>query len=462
MSLNKIPEVLFKEQQSICCFTVKDITSLPEINAKAYQMYHAKSGAHLLYLHTEDKENLFSVAFKTPPHDDTGLPHILEHTVLCGSKKYPVKDPFVELLKTSLATFLNAMTYPDKTVYPCASMNEADFHNLVNVYCDAVFFPLITEKHFKQEGHHYDFSEPGNIESSLSIKGVVYNEMKGVYSDLNGIISKEEAKSLFPNNAYGKDSGGDPDAISSLKYNDFVNFHDTYYHPSNAYFFIYGGFDITKTLEILNKNYLSKFKKIPISSDIKQEPKWKSSIKKIIPYPFSENDDSEKKAAVTVNFLANNLTDTISSLSMSVLENYMLDNSSSPLRKALIDSKLGEALTSSGYADYQRDTYFTAGLKGTKQKNTDQILKLIIDTCNKIIKEGIDKEKLESSFHKIEFHAKEIQSSYPLVLMDRIYNYWLYGADPLCLLKLNDHLKKLREVCKNDSRYFEKIIENIK
>jgi presequence protease len=459
MSLNKMPEVLFTQQQSICGFSVDNISSLPEINAKAYQMYHAKSGAHLLYLHTEDKENLFSVAFKTPPYDDTGLPHILEHTVLCGSKKYPVKDPFVELLKTSLATFLNAMTYPDKTVYPCASMNEADFHNLVNVYCDAVFFPLITEEQFKQEGHHFDFFESGNTKSPLTVKGVVYNEMKGVYSDLNGIISKEEAKSLFPNNAYGKDSGGDPNAIPSLQYNDFVRFHDTYYHPSNAYFFIYGNFDITKTLEILNKNYLAKFNKIQVNSNIKLEAKQNSPVQKTISYPLSKNEDPEKKSAVTVNFSTNNLTDTISSLSMSILENYMLDNASSPLRKALVDSKLGEALTSSGYADYQRDTYFTVGLKGTDPKAKDNITKLTIDTCKKIIENGIDKNKLESSFHKIEFHTKEIQSSYPLILMDRIFNYWLYDADPLCLLKLNSHLKTLREINTKDPRHFEKILE---
>ena len=234
------------------------------------------------------------------------------------------------------------------------------------------FFPLLTEKHFKQEGHHYDFTESKNTESPLTIKGVVYNEMKGVYSDLNGIISKEEAKSLFPGNAYGKDSGGDPDVISSLNYKDFVEFHDTYYHPSNAYFFVYGNFDITKTLKILDENYLSKYNKIQIDSDIKEEPKWNSPIEKTISYPLSENDDPEKTAAVTVNFLTNNLTDTINTLSMSVLENYMLDNSSSPLRKALVDSKLGEALTSSGYADYQRDTFFTAGLKGIEKKRCGQ------------------------------------------------------------------------------------------
>ena len=321
------------------------------------------------------------------------------------------------------------------------------------------FFPAVTESHFKQEGHHFDFTEPGNTKSSLCIKGIVYNEMKGVYSDLNGIINKEEAKSLFPVNAYGKDSGGCPDSIPTLTYEKFVDFHKTYYHPSNAYFFVYGGFDIKNTLKIIHEGYLSKFEKISVDSEIEDEPKWDKPIKKTIYYPISKNESTNRKTAVTINFQTNKLTDTIESLSMSVLENYLLDNPSSPLRKALIDSKLGEALTSSGYADYQRDTYFTVGLKGTEEKNTDRIVQLIFDTFRKIVKEGINKNKLESSFHRIEFHSKEILSSYPVILMDRVYNYWLYGADPLCLLKLNSYLDKLKEIYGKDPCYFERMIE---
>ena len=454
-----MPELLFTDGQHTNGFEINKITELSEIKSIAYSMVHKKSGARLIYLNANDKENLFSAAFKTPPFDDTGLPHILEHTVLCGSKKYPVKDPFVELLKSSLATFLNAMTYPDKTVYPCASMNEEDFHNILRIYCDAVFFPNITEEHFKQEGHHLEFSDFDNIDSDLTIKGVVYNEMKGVYSDLNGIIDREESKSLLPDNAYGKDSGGNPDDIPKLTYENFIEFHSKYYHPSNAYIFVYGSFDIDKILKIINDEYLTKFEKINLDTSIGAQKKFEKPVYKTIPYPISESEDSKNQAAVTINFLTNEVTDTITTLAMSLLEVYLLDNSSSPLRKTLIDSKLGEALTSSGYADYQRDTFFTVGLRNIDPVNINKIIELVKDTCQNIVNKGIDKSKIESAFHRLIFNSKEIQSSYPLVLMDRIYNYWLYDKDPVTLLKINHYLDELKKLYQADERFFEKIIE---
>ena len=430
---------------------------LNEINALAYKMHHIKSGAHLIYLETDDQENLFSVAFKTPPTDDTGLPHILEHTVLTGSENFQLKDPFVQLLKTSVATFLNAMTYPDKTVYPCASMNEQDFFNIMRVYCDAVFFPLITEEHFQQEGFHYEFDE--NNPERLTVKGVVYNEMKGVYSDLNGIISREEAKSIFPDNAYGKDSGGDPEYITSLTYNDFKNFHEKYYHPSNAYFFIYGNFDINKTLHFLNNEYLSKFSKIKVDTDISEQSDFAEPYYKCIHYPITNNESKKNKTAVTVNFKTNSLTNTLETFALSIIENYLLGNASSPLRKALIDSKLGESLTSSGYGDYQRDTYFTIGLKGCKKHSEEKIRNIISDVCEQEIKNGFDKEKLEAAFHKQEFSAKEITNSYPITLMDRVFNYWIYDADPFALLNLNKHIETLKAKYSNEPGYFENILK---
>jgi presequence protease len=440
-------------------FIIEESLELKNINSTAYKMCHKKSGARLIYLNTDDKENLFSVAFKTPPTDDTGLPHILEHTVLAGSKRYPLKDPFVELLKTSVATFLNAMTYPDKTVYPCASMNEQDFYNIMRVYCDAVFFPLITKEHFQQEGYHYEFSELDDPKSDLTIKGVVYNEMKGVYSDLNGIIGKEEAKSIFPDNAYGKDSGGDPDFISTLTYEDFKNFHKLYYHPSNAYIFVYGNFPIGNTLKILDEEYLSKFEKITVNTEIKKQANFSAPNEKIINYPIPANEEKKQKTAITINFKTNDLTDTLETLAMTVIEHYMLGNAASPLRKALVDSKLGESLTSSGYGDYQRDTYFTIGLKGTKKKRKEQILELVFNVCKNEIENGFDKDKLTAAFHKQEFSAKEITNSYPITIMDRIYNYWLYGADPYTLLNLNSHIETLKNKYKSEPKYFEKILE---
>ncbi len=452
-------QFLFSEQEICSGFSINKITPLKDIRSTAYEMIHTQSGARLLYLHNSDEENLFSVAFKTPPYDDTGLPHILEHSVLCGSKRYPVKDPFVELLKTSLATFLNAMTYPDKTVYPCASMNEEDFHNIVRVYCDAVFFPLLTKSHFKQEGHRFAISgQPGSKDCTLSVQGVVYNEMKGVYSDLDGIIGKEESKSILPDNCYGKDSGGDPLEIPSLTYKKFKAFHSKYYHPSNSYIIIYGSFDIKKTLEILDSEYLSKFNVRKVNPIIKKQKRWTAPVCKTIRYPLESGENTKKKAAVTINFLANSLNDTLTSLAMSVLELYLLDNSSSPLRKALMDSQYGEALTGSGYADFQRDTFFTIGLKNIDEKNVDKIVELVLSVCKKEADQGLDQNRLDCVFNRLTLDAMEIQSSYPLVLMDRIYDYWIYDSDPLCMMQLNQHIEKLKKLVKSKSGFFENLL----
>lgn len=442
-------------------FTITAVTELPQIRSTAVQCRHDKSGAQLIHLLADDKENLFSIAFRTPPPDSTGLPHILEHTVLCGSEKYPVKDPFVELLKTSLATFLNAMTYPDKTVYPVASMNRNDFFNLMGVYCDATLKPLITEKHFKQEGHHFEFSEAGNPESELTIKGIVYNEMKGAYSDLDGIISREIMCSLCPDNAYGFDSGGNPEVIPELTYEKFVEFHKTYYHPANSFIFLYGDIPTEEHLAFLDREYLGSYEQISISTGIDKQPRWSEPQKETVSYPVGSDDTIAGKTAVTLTWLTNDLTDVISSLSMEVLDFYLLGNAASPLRKALIDSKLGEELTDSGYCGFQRDTFFTAGLKGTEPGKADEIEKLIIDTCRRCVDDGLDADKLASAFHRLELHAREIQSAYPLRLMDRVYNTWIYDADPLYLLSLSTHLESLRKQYESTPQFFEKQLREL-
>lgn len=425
-------------------FTVEGVTELPDIRSTALRLQHNKSGARALHLHNADTENLLALAFRTPPPDHTGLPHILEHTVLCGSKQFPVKDPFVELLKTSLATFLNAMTYSDKTVYPCASMVERDFFNLAGVYCDAVFQPLITEKHFKQEGHHFDFAEAGNPASDLIIKGIVFNEMKGAYSDLDGIIHRDMGTQLCPDNAYGFDSGGNPEYIPNLTYEKFVNFHHTYYHPSNSFIFIFGNIPTEKHLEFLNER-LCGFDRIEIDTSIAQQPRWREPRHTSLTYPVGMEDETAGKTAVVMTFLTNDVTDALSALSMNVLDYYLVGNAASPLRKALEDSKLGEALTSSGYLDWQRDTLFTIGLKGSEKERADEIVKLVHATCSKVVEDGLDKEKVEAAFHSLELSFREIKGMYPLDMMDRVYNSWIYDADPLYHLRLNEHLAELRK-----------------
>lgn len=447
-------------QQKLHGFIITKISEVLDGRAWAIQALHEKTGAQLLHLYAEDAENLFAIALATPPTDDTGLPHILEHTVLCGSQKYPVKDPFVELLKTSMATFLNAMTYPDRTIYPCASMNERDYFNLMSVYCDAVFRPLLLENHFRQEGHHFDFAAPENRESDLLIKGIVYNEMKGAYSDLDGVLSRDETKFLFPDNAYGRDSGGDPLAIPQLTYQQFKNFHQRYYHPSNAKIFMYGNVETAQQLEFLDREYLSQYARENIDTKINAQPKWNTPRQQTITYPATERENSATDSAVTVTWFTGEITDTLRSLSLNVLDEYLLANSASPLRKALIDSHLGGELTSSGYIDSQRDTFFSVGLKAANAENAPKIEQLILDVCRHECAVGLDAQKIASVFMQFEMSALEIKSAYPLRLMDLVYRVWTCGGDPLLSLQLREQLAQLRQLSATTPRFFEDILQS--
>ncbi len=441
-------------------FEVEAVTPLPDLRATATRLHHRKSGARLLHLAAADPENLFAVAFRTPPPDDTGLPHILEHTVLCGSRRYPVKDPFVELLKTSLATFLNAMTYPDRTVYPCASMNARDFGNLIGVYCDAVFHPRITEEHFRQEGHHLDLAEPGNPESPLTVKGIVYNEMKGAYSTLDGVIYRTAA-GLFPDNAYGRDSGGSPDAIPSLTYEQFRAFHARYYHPSNAFFFLYGDTPLAPHLEFLDREVLSGFDRIEIDTAIAPQSRWTAPRRVTVPYPAAEGETPARKSAFAMEWFTNPLTDPETSLAMGVLGEVLLAHEGSPLRRALMESRLGEDLVAEGYSTYRRDTSFGVGLRGIDVAKAGEVEALILSTLRGLADRGIDREALASAFHQFELAALDIPSSFPLVLMDRVFNMWLYDEDPLTMLHIRHHLAALRTRSEAEPGYFEGLLRRL-
>ncbi len=434
-------------------FTVIRIAPLAAMDMTAIELRHEKSGARMLHLAAADRENLFSIAFRTPPPDDTGLPHILEHSVLCGSKRFPVKDPFVELLKTSLATFLNAFTYPDRTVYPCSSMNPKDFHNLVRVYCDAVFFPILSEDHFRQEGHHLEFDADGK----LMVKGVVYNEMRGVYSDPDGILDRRVQARLFASNAYGRDFGGDPKAIPGLTYAQYLDFHKTYYHPSNAWIFTYGDVDPAATLAILDREFLSGFDAMPLDSGIKPLVRWDAPQQATHAYPLDDDASEQSRTDIALAFAANDRRDVLENLAMKVIDMYLLDNAASPLRKALIDSKLGEELGSSGHADYQRDTFFVVTLKGSEADRADAVEELVLKTAEEECRRGFDAEKVESALHFLELSSREIRPQYPLHLLDRVFAAWLYDSDPLEQVDISGHLDALRAALGRDPRFLEDI-----
>lgn len=439
-------------------FLIERVTPMPELRATLVQAVHEDSGARLLHMHTQDDENLMAIGFRTPPPNSTGLPHILEHTVLCGSRKYPVKDPFVELLKTSLATFLNAMTYPDRTVYPCASMNRKDFYNAASVYLDAVFHPMITEMHFKQEGHHLGFQKKGDASSPLKISGIVYNEMKGVYSSLDGVMWRA-TEGLYPDNAYGFDSGGDPEVIPELTYEQFRNFHRTFYHPSNAFFFFYGDIPTRDHLAFLQEQELKNYGRLEIETGISLQPRWTSPRNVTVPYPAAAEDKAGEKSAFLMAWLTNPLTDPVETFALGILSQYLLGHDGSPLHKALMDSGLGGEVAMSGYVPYRSEAMFGVGMKETSPDRSQKIEALALQTLRDIAARGLEPDRLESCFHQFEIQLRAMPQNYPLSLMDRVYNAWMYGADPLLLLRAREHMEELKRRAGQNPRFFEEILE---
>ena len=430
---------------------------LTELKTKAYLYIHNKTKAEILSLVNDDENKVFGITFRTPPGDSTGLPHILEHSVLCGSRKYPVKEPFVELMKSSLQTFLNAMTFPDKTCYPVASQNIQDFYNLVDVYLDAVFFPRLTPYIFMQEGWRYDLNKP---EGPLGIKGVVFSEMKGSYSSPDSLLYDYTMRSLFPDNTYFFDSGGDPKKIPGLTFDKFKEFHERYYHPSNSKIFFYGNDDPEKRLDIINE-YLNNFERLDIDSSVTSQKPFKKPVRIIRSFD-SGGDGSDKKARFTLNWLFPRSNDPVFVFSMYLLEFILLGMPGSPLRKALIESGLGEDLAGVGLETDLLQMYFSTGLKGINPENMDQAQNLIIQTLRNLVIRGIDKKDIEAAINSMEFLFRENNTgSYPrgLMIMLRALNFWLYDEDPLALVAFEDPLNVIKNALKKDEHYFEKLIE---
>lgn len=416
---------------------------IEELNTLAKLYIHTPTDAEFLSLTNDDENKCFGVAFKTPPNDSTGVAHILEHTVLCGSKKYPVKDPFVQLLKGSLQTFLNAFTYPDKTCYPVASQNLKDFYNLTDVYLDSVFFPLITEDFFKQEGWHYHLQ---NISEPLEYKGVVYNEMKGVYSSADSVLMETSQQSLFPDTTYGLDSGGKPEKIPELTYQKFKKFHETYYHPSNARFVFYGDDPESTRFDILEE-YLKLFSKIKPTSDIKIQPAFISPVR--ISKPFSVSDSEKNpKPMFTMNWALPSSTNIDYIFLFSIIDYILLGSPASPLRKALIESGLGEDITGGGLETHLQQMFFSVGLKGISQSDLEKAETLILKTLEDLVNNTIDKNDIEAAINTFEFDLRENNTGgFPrgLSLWLKALNGWNYGADPISLIAFEEPLNKLKK-----------------
>jgi Zn-dependent M16 (insulinase) family peptidase len=406
---------------------------IPELNTRARLFRHAKTGAELLSLENDDENKVFGITFRTPPSDSTGVAHILEHAVLGGSRKYPVKEPFVELIKGSLQTFVNAFTYPDKTCYPVASTNLQDFYNLIDVYLDAVLYPRISPETLQQEGWHYELSPE---DRQLTYKGVVFNEMKGVYSSPDSVLHEQSMQSLFPDNTYGVDSGGNPRHIPDLTYEQFKGFHTTLYHPSNSRTFFYGDDPPEERLRILNE-YLADFEPIEVDSAVALQSRFAGPKRVVHGFVATQDDDAPNKGMVTINWMLDEIVDIETDLGLGILSYILLGTSASPLRKALIDSGLGEDTVGGGVNDQLRQQTFSTGLKGIDPETADDVEALVLNTLGALAKDGIDPQTVEAALNTVEFNLRENNTgSFPrgIALMVRSLGAWLYERDPLAPL----------------------------
>lgn len=439
-------------------FRLKNISGIEEISANTYEFEHVKTGARLLYAAADDDNKVFYIAFRTPPKDDTGVAHIVEHSTLCGSRKYPLKEPFVELLKGSLNTFLNAITYPDKTVYPVASRNAKDFRNLEDVYLDAVFYPamLDTPEILMQEGHHFEIENP---DAPLTYSGVVYSEMKGALSAPEDILGRKSMHELFPDNCYGFESGGDPEAIPNLTHKDFVEFHQKFYHPSNSYIYLYGDVDIDEQLEYLDREYLSKFERIEVDSEIKLQPKFAEMKRVNDVYPIGEEETADAKTFLSLNFLVGDILDSKNILGLEILNHALFTTPAAPLRKAIVDSNLGKDVDA-GIEEDLRQPAFNITLSGSEVDRADKFYELVIAEMKRLVAQGIDKTLLQASINLFEFRLRE--ADFGLMPKGLIYGLnclktWLYGGDPAVYFRYEESLKFVKDGL--NSGYFENLLQ---
>lgn len=433
--------------------------TLKDLQTEGYLLRHKKSGARVLLMENDDDNKVFSIGFRTPPEDSTGLPHILEHSVLCGSKNFPVKDPFVELVKGSLNTFLNAMTFPDKTVYPIASCNEKDFQNLMHVYMDAVFYPNIY-KHdeiFRQEGWSYALE---NEEGPLTYNGVVYNEMKGAFSSPESVLERVILNSLFPDNAYAYESGGDPEVIPELTYEQFLDFHRRYYHPSNSYVYLYGNMDMEEKLNWLDKEYLSEFDTMEIDSAIREQKAFDAMKDIEMEYSISSNEPEEDNTYLSYNKVIGNSLDKELYQAFQILDYALLSAPGAPLKKVLLDAGIGKDIMGS-YDNGIYQPIFSIIAKNANVEQKEAFVKTIEETLTDLVKNGINKKALEAGINYHEFRYREADfGNYPKGLMYglQIFDSWLYDDEkPFLHVEATETFEFLKK--KVNEGYFEELIQ---
>ena len=440
-------------------YEILDEHRVEDVQSDGFILKHKKSGARIAILSNNDDNKVFYIGFRTPPEDETGVPHIIEHTTLCGSKKFPVKDPFIELAKGSLNTFLNAMTYPDKTVYPVASCNDQDFKNLMDVYLDAVFNPNITkyEEIFKQEGWHYELT---GKDDELKINGVVYNEMKGAYSSPDEVLSSQIYRSLFPDNTYSKDSGGNPEYIPKLTYEAYLDFYHKYYHPSNSYIYLYGDMDVVERLEWLDKEYLSLYDYKKVNSEINKQPAF-DEIKNVeAQYSITMDDSQENKTYLSYNRVVGDTLDEMLYQAFDVLDYALVSSPGAPVKQALIDAGIGDDVYGSYDAGILQPV-FSFVAKNANASQADEFESIIENTLKEVVKTGINKEALLAGINSSEFKFREADfGQFPKGLLFGLncLDIWLFDdMKPFIHLECLGTFAKLRKAV--DTDYFEKLIQ---
>ena len=432
---------------------------LKGIKAKGCLLRHKKSGARILLVENDDDNKVFSIGFRTPPQDSTGVPHIMEHSVLCGSRNFPAKDPFVELVKGSLNTFLNAMTYPDKTVYPVASCNDKDFQNLMHVYMDAVLYPNIYkhEEIFRQEGWSYQLD---SVDDKLKYNGVVYNEMKGAFSSPEGVLDRVVLNTLFPDTSYANESGGDPEVIPELTYEQFLDFHRKYYHPSNSYIYLYGDMDMEEKLDWLDKEYLSKFDFVSVDSEIKYQDPFDKIVEKEIPYSIASDESEEDNTYLSYNKVIGTSLDKELYLAFQILDYALLSAPGAPLKKALTDAGIGKDIMGS-YDNGIYQPIFSIVSKNANQEQKNAFIQMIEDVLRECVDRGIDKKALEAGINYHEFRYREADfGNYPKGLMYglQMMDSWLYDDEkPFIHIEALDTFEFLKKQI--GTGYYEELIQ---
>ena len=440
-------------------YEVQKEEDLKGIKAKGYLLRHRKSGARVVYIENDDNNKVFSIGFRTPPSDSTGVPHIMEHSVLCGSRNFPAKDPFVELVKGSLNTFLNAMTYPDKTVYPVASCNDQDFQNLMHVYMDAVFYPNIYEHEeiFRQEGWSYQLD---SAEDKLKYNGVVYNEMKGAFSSPEGVLDRVILNTLFPDTSYANESGGDPEVIPELTYEQFLDFHRKYYHPSNSYIYLYGDMDIEEKLHWLDQEYLRKYDREPVDSRIRFQEPFAEMQEKVIPYSIASEESEEDNTYLSYNKVVGTSLDKELYLAFQILDYALLSAPGAPLKKALTDAGIGKDIMGS-YDNGIYQPIFSVIAKNANEEQKEEFIQVIEDVLRASVKNGIDTKAIEAGINYYEFRYREADfGNYPKGLMYglQMMDSWLYDEEkPFIHIEALDTFEFLKKQI--GTGYYEELIQ---